>query len=334
MKPTQLPSGSWRIQIQRDGRRYNFTAKDKETAIQNAEAFLKVRSDVTYTLLGDAIDKYIDLKRNVLSPSTIRGYESIRKSCLPELMQMPLRDLNSMVLQQAVNELSANRSPKTVRNIYGLIISTVRMFAPALSVTVRLPQKRRTEYHVPSSDEVALMLSQSLTDDLRTAIMLAAFCGLRRSEIVALESDDIAGDTIHVHRAAVYDSEYNTVIKAPKTYDSDRYVKLPDLVKNQILGKTGRVCPMGLSTLTRQFVSLRKRLGLRCRFHDLRHYYASFQHAINIPDQYIMESGGWRSDYILKSVYLNTLDDVKKENDDLVNSFINDHFVCISCEVV
>ena len=99
MKPTQLPSGSWRIQIQRDGRRYNFTAKDKETAIQNAEAFLKVRSDVTYTLLGDAIDKYIDLKRNVLSPSTIRGYESIRKSCLPELMQMPLRDLNSMVLQ-------------------------------------------------------------------------------------------------------------------------------------------------------------------------------------------------------------------------------------------
>ena len=326
MKPTQLPSGSWRIQIQRDGRRYNFTAKDKETAIQNAEAFLKVRSDVTYTLLGDAIDKYIDLKRNVLSPSTIRGYESIRKSCLPELMQMPLRDLNSMILQQAVNELSANHSPKTVRNIYGLIISTVRMFAPALSVTVRLPQKRRAEYHVPSSDEVALMLSQSLTDDLRTAIMLAAFCGLRRSEIIALESDDITGDTIHVHRAAVHDSEYNVVIKSPKTYESDRYVRMPDLVREQITGKTGRIVPIGLSTLTRQFVTLRKSLGLRCRFHDLRHYYASFQHAIGIPDQYIMQSGGWRSDSILKSVYRNTLDDVKKENDDQINSFISDRF--------
>ena len=326
MKLQKLPSGSYRIQIQRDGKRYSFTAKDKATAIQNAEAFLKVRSDVTYTLLGDAIDEYIDLKRNVLSPSTIRSYEQIRQNHLPELMNTPIRELNSMVLQQAVNELSVDRSPKTVRNIYGLITSTIRMCAPALSVTVRLPQKHRTEYHIPSSDEVALMLSQSLTDDLRTAIMLAAFCGLRRSEIVALESDDIAGDTIHVHRAAVYDSEYNTVIKAPKTYDSDRYVKLPDLVKNQISGKTGRVCPMGLSTLTRQFVSLRKRLGLRCRFHDLRHYYASFQHAIGIRDQYIMESGGWRSDYILKSVYRNTLDDVKKENDDQINSFISDRF--------
>ena len=337
MKPKQLPSGSWRVQVQRDGKRYSFTSKDKDTAIANAQAFLKVQEDITYMKLGDAIDKYIDLKRNVLSPSTIRGYEQIRQNHLPELMDTPIRELNSMVLQQAVNELSVDRSPKTVRNIYGLIISTIRMCAPALSVTVRLPQKHRTEYHIPSSDEVALMLAESLTDDLRTAIMLAAFCGLRRSEIVALESDDIAGDTIHVHRAAVYDSEYNTVIKAPKTYDSDRYIKLPDLVKNQISGKTGRVCPMGLSTLTRQFVSLRKRLGLRCRFHDLRHYYASFQHAINIPDQYIMESGGWRSDSVLKSVYRNTISDIKEENDDLVNSFINDHFSCAfrvhSCEI-
>ena len=326
MKLQKLPSGSYRIQIQRDGKRYSFTAKDKDTAIANAQAFLKVQEDITYMKLGDAIDEYIDLKRNVLSPSTIRGYEQIRQNHLPELMNTPIRELNSIVLQQAVNELSVDRSPKTVRNIYGLITSTIRMCAPALSVTVRLPQKRRAEYHVPSSDEVSLMLSQSLTDDLRTAIMLAAFCGLRRSEIIALESDDITGDTIHVHRAAVHDSEYNVVIKSPKTYESDRYVRMPDLVREQIAGKTGRIVPIGLSTLTRQFVTLRKSLGLRCRFHDLRHYYASFQHAINIPDQYIMESGGWRSDSILKSVYRNTLDDMKKENDDQINSFISDHF--------
>lgn len=323
MKAKQLPSGSWRVQVQKDGKRYSFTSKDKETAKENARTFLKVKADVTAMPLGDAIDSYIELKRNVLSPSTIKGYEQIRQAYLPELMKIPIQDLNSIVMQRAINVISANHSPKTVRNIYGLISSVIKLYAPTLSVTVTLPKRRKVMYNIPTTQEVAQMLVESHTEELKTAIMLAAFCGLRRSEIIALDSDDIIGDTIHVHRAAVYDDMGNTVIKAPKTYQSDRYIVMPDIVKNQVLGKTGKICPIGLSTLTRQFVTLRKRLGLSCRFHDLRHYYASFQHAIGIPDQYIMQSGGWQSDAILKSVYRNTLGDMKKKNDELINSFLN-----------
>lgn len=45
------------------------------------------------------------------------------------------------------------------------------------------------------------------------------------------------------------------------------------------------------------------------RFHDLRHYCASIQHALGIPDAYIMQRGGWQSDAILKDVYRHTMDD-------------------------
>ncbi|MBR0090420.1 MAG: site-specific integrase, partial [Lachnospiraceae bacterium] len=60
--------------------------------------------------------------------------------------------------------------------------------------------------------------------------------------------------------------------------------------------------------------------GMKCRFHDLRHYSASILHAIGVPDQYIMERGGWSDDRVLKAVYRNTLDDqskafTKKAND-------------------
>ena len=102
-------------------------------------------------------------------------------------------------------------------------------------------------------------------------------------------------------------------------------------MKEHLAGKVGKICPIGLSTLTRQFVTLRKRLGLSCRFHDLRHYYASFQHAIGVPDQYIMQSGGWQSDAILKSVYRNTLGDMKRKNDELINSFLNTHISPEKC---
>ena len=245
MKPNKLPSGSWRVQIQIDGERFSFTDRNKSKVIAKAKTFMEVKADATAMPLGDAIDSYIELKRNVLSPSTIKGYEQIRQAYLPELMETPIQDLNSIDMQRAINVISANHSPKTVRNIYGLISSVIKLYVPTLSFAVRLPQKRRVVYNLPTTQEVAQMVAESPTEDLRTAILLAAFCGLRRSEIIALTSDDIAGDTIHVNKAAVYDSEGNTVIKAPKTYQSDRYVTMPDIVKDHLAGKVGKICPLG-----------------------------------------------------------------------------------------
>ena len=48
-------------------------------------------------------------------------------------------------------------------------------------------------------------------------------------------------------------------------------------------------------------------------FHDLRHYCASIQHAMGIPDAYIMQRGGWGSDAVLKNVYRHALSDKEDE---------------------
>lgn len=44
--------------------------------------------------------------------------------------------------------------------------------------------------------------------------------------------------------------------------------------------------------------------------------------ALEIPDQYIQKSGGWKSDAMLKSIYRNTLDDVEEESAELFNSHL------------
>ena len=66
------------------------------------------------------------------------------------------------------------------------------------------------------------------------------------------------------------------------------------------------------------------------RFHDLRHYAASIMHAIGVPDQYILQRGGWSSDNVMKTVYRNAIDietvrQTKK---------INEHFQKITSEIV
>lgn len=63
-------------------------------------------------------------------------------------------------------------------------------------------------------------------------------------------------------------------------------------------------------------------------FHDLRHYATSILPAIGIPDQYIMNYGGWKTDYVMKSVYRNAIDEETQK----MNDKISDHFTELHAE--
>lgn len=311
MKPRKLPSGSWFIQVQSNGVRRSFTAKTKSEVLYAAQKYKLTSKDAPSATLGDLIDNYIAVKGNVLSPSTTARYKQIRRLDFQRLMNTPARELTAGRIQKEINLMAADHSAKSVRNAYGLITAALAMYAPELHFRVSLPQQQRLEYSVPTTEQVYKLIDAA-SPNLKTAIMLAAFCGLRRGEIAALTSKDIDGNLIRVRRAAVYDSERNIVEKNPKTYSSARTVAAPAFVIDYIKGIDGRICPLALNSITRRFVELRDRLDLNCRFHDLRHYYASALHAVGVKDQYIMKFGGWKSDNVLKAVYRDTLDDFEQ----------------------
>jgi integrase len=237
-------------------------------------------------------------------------------------MIVPVRELTSERMQVEINIMAASKSPKTVRNAYGLITAALAMFAPEIHLRVTLPKKKQIEYNVPTTEQIYTMLDHA-SENLTTAIMLAAFCGLRRGEIAALTSDDVSDNVIHVKAAAVRGADGKLTIKAPKTYTSDRYIPIPSFVYDHIKDKRGRVCPIALNSITRRFEELREKLGYTCRFHDLRHYYASSLHAIGVQDEYIMRFGGWKSDAVLKSVYRGTLTDFERDSADKITAYFD-----------
>jgi integrase len=56
-------------------------------------------------------------------------------------------------------------------------------------------------------------------------------------------------------------------------------------------------------------------LGIpRFRFHDLRSYFASYASTLNIPEADIMKMGGWKSDFVFKRIYRESLDESYKES--------------------
>jgi len=327
----KLPSGNWRcmadITINGKRVRKSFTAPSKREAELMAAEFIHEGAQIgADCLVKHALDNYITNRTNTISPSTVRTYRQYQNNYYSSVENFRVSTITSEDLQRFVNSIAADHSPKTVRNIYGLLASSIRATAPNKTITVNLPQKQQYEYHIPTDADVKLLLSEA-DDLLRLAILLTSIGTMRRGEICALEYSDINGRSIHVHRDKVRKPGGGWIIKdMPKTSGSDRYIEYPQQVIDAIGTGNGLIIDISPDAVTSRFQKLKKRLGIKCRFHDLRHYAASIMHAIGVPDQYIMEVGGWSSDAVLKAVYRNVLDDKQREFTDRRNMYFEDNF--------
>ncbi|HIX25731.1 MAG TPA: site-specific integrase [Candidatus Lachnoclostridium avicola] len=334
-KKNQLPSGSYRVQVyshtDANGKRHykSFTAPSKKLARAAANDWLTKHDSKEQTpenlTVYDAVTRYITLKKGVLSPATIKEYIGMQKRYFTGTIgNMKLEDVRSQDIQLWISDLSGRLSSKTVRNVYGLLVPTLAMFAPDLRLRITLPQRERTELYCPSDDDIKTLLHHIQGKELEIAVLLAAFGPLRRSEICALTDKDIEGNKVKITKSLVQDSDGFWVIKNhPKTYGGYREITLPEFVIKRLSGIEGKIIKCTPDQISDRFKRAVIYSGVpHFRFHDLRHYAASIMHAIGVPDQYIMQRGGWSSDNVMKTVYRNVID-LEKEKQ---TKKINDHF--------
>lgn len=336
-KKNQLPSGSYRVQvldyIDADGKRHyrSFTAPSKKLAQLAAAEWKANKGKLTVTpenlTVYDAVSRYMDVKRGVLSPSTMRGYVGMQKQYFQcALGFTALSDVSNKDIQLWISDLAAYLSPKTVRNAYGLLSATLEMFHPDFRLKVTLPQKQKSGLYCPNDEDVKKLLEHVAGTELELAVLLAAFGPLRRGEISALTDQDLSGNFLTIRHSMVKGPDKEWLIKSPKTTDSERTIELPSFVAEKLQDRKGQLVRMNPDYITHRFGRVLKNLDIpHFRFHDLRHYAASIMHAIGVPDQYILQRGGWSSDGVMKSVYQNVIDLESKRQ----NQKINEHFANI-----
>lgn len=326
-KAKKLPSGNWRVQVYVgivDGKKKmeSVTAPTKKEAeyLASQLAYKYKAHNSNDLTLGEAYDKYIENKSNVLSPNTIREYKRSRKHDLQELMPVKLSHLTQESIQKAINEFSLNHSPKSVRNAHGLLSAVLSVYMPELHLHTTLPQKEHYDRQIPTEEEVQKIIETAAGTRYEVPILLAALGSLRRGEVAALQPDDVTDNGVWVKKAIAYDEDYKEVVKAPKSFKGYRFVDLPDYVIQKLRNWDFDITP---NAITKGFARIVKKSGVpHCRFHDLRHFHASVAHALGIPDKYIMERGGWSSSQVLQDVYQHTMRDKKNE----FAEKINDHF--------
>lgn len=281
--------------------------------------------------LSEASKLYIESKENVLSPSTIRGYDNIARNHLKRIMELDINELTQIDIQVAINEEAARINPKSVRNVSGFLSAVLEMFRPDFKYHVTLPQKIKHEIEVPDNDQVTEILQSVKEKDpeMFKAIILAAFGSLRRSEICALTVDDIVDGRVIVDKAMVPNKKHQFVVKpTPKTDKSNRAVKMPPESLPFLVSSDGvRIVSISPASVTSRFKAIAKRVNLEgFTFHGLRHYQASILHAMGVPDLYIMQRGGWSTDATLKRVYQHTISKEQEKAEDKICDYFDDKF--------
>lgn len=329
-KAKKLPSGNFRCQACRtvNGKKIvkSFTAPTKKEA-EYLAAEWQINNNVCKNgtiLLKNAYTVYIESKENILSPSTLKAYESMKNHTFSELMDYDVTKLDQITVQMAVNNLAKNHSPKYVKNAYSLLASVLEMANPNLNLKITLPPKNKTEVYIPDDEMISTVLKYVENTPLEIPVLLAIFGPARRGEICALTSDDMRGNIITINKALAKDKNGVYHLKSPKTYSSHRSIEYPDFVIEKIKGIEGRLTNLTPDAITRRFMKLIKKYNLpHFRFHDLRHYAVSTLHSINIPDKYIMARGGWSTPHTMQTVYNHILQSAKDKNDEKIISHFN-----------
>ena len=306
MKPRRLKSGSWNCRVMLGGQSYSFTHSDKKTAVRLAAEFAdQYRLRIDNPTLLERLRDYVAENAERLSPSTVRSYEGMIRMIAERSPKIGNKRISALTEHDIVEIVRPLRTLKTKRNYVNFIHAST-----GKGVTTKLYGKASKQVHVPTELEVKGLIALFRDTDMEVPIMLGAYGGLRRGEICALTMSDIDGDFVNVSRAVVRDPLGEWVTKEPKTPSSIRRVLLPQFVVERIRER-GHITHLLPNQVSDKFWKKQLRLGISrpyC-FHSLRHFHASYLHALNIPDAYIMARGGWSSPAVMQSVYRHALTD-------------------------
>ena len=326
-----LPSGSWRCEVYVNGERYSFVDKDEDEVVRKAMLckLMKdsnpesVRKSQDLLTIGDAIDHYISDRSNILSPSTIKGYKSMRKYRFQSVMNLPLS--YAVNWQSVVNDEAGAVSAKTVKNAWSLLATVLKDRGVAVP-SIRLPQIIKNEHEFLQPDQIKTFVKAIECHRFEVPYLLGLH-SLRRSEICAVKKSDIKDSRIYVNGARVYDDDGNLVErKENKTVASKRYVpimipRLNDLVADC---DTDYLCPYAPSILTHPLNTVCRQNNLpEIGLHGLRHSFASLCYHLHISEMQCMEFGGWSDIHVMRKIYTHLADADRKNAEDKLRDFFS-----------
>lgn len=304
-------------------------AKDQSELLARQWRMSAEDSEIYGLKVEDALNKFIQDRSKVLSPSTITNY----KRFLPlfnSISKILVDDIKTSDIQPLINEWSISVRTKTIQNRISFLLTALDYAECDKRFRLRYPQNASKTITAPDTEDVKMLLDNA-PEDLKPILYLAAFGALRRGEIAGLRQKDISRDMCSVTVCGDMVLDDNNWVYKP--FPKNAICGTIQLPKNVIESlpysedPDAYVFNMNPNMISHRYDNLRKKLGFDFNFHSLRHYAASFRTDLGIPKKYVEETGRWKSgSAVLDRVYDNTLTSSRKKYTQIANRFIEDTF--------
>lgn len=320
-KARQLPSGAWFCRVRIGDQDISITRDTEKEAVAEAMAIKagikEAAKQPKKKTVSEAIDDYIAVRKNVLSPSTIAGYRRIQKLRFQSMMKKDIYKLTAADWQRAVNleakirsqrNSSKTISAKTLKNSWGLMASVIAE-ATGEEVTVRLPQIVPHQKAWLTAEQIPDFVNLIKGDPIEIPALLA-LSSLRRSELINLRWTDVdlQNNVLKVDGAAVFDEDGVLVRKEEtKNASSRRTVPIIPPLHEALVNAEHR----GEYIVTWHPNSIMCRINRICEknglpkvgLHGLRHSFASLAKHLGMPEDAVMEIGGWSDFNTMRKIY-------------------------------
>ncbi|MBC2721808.1 site-specific integrase [Desulfosporosinus sp.] len=312
------------------------TLKECKAAAKEIERELE---DKNFSNIGNIgviafINDWIETNKTRLSPSTHATYKLYsRVHYAPYFKKMKLREVEEIHIRKFMAKQLGFLSPTTVRKHISVLNKILREALRDKNPVkyVDLPSKAKyTPYPMTDFEFLKVHNAVKGTRD-EMIVLLAAWCGLRRGEIFALKPNDVdwKKKTIRVDENTAINDEYDYVDKGPKSDNGYRDIVVPsylmDLLEayrkswDSIPERLFDLRPDYYSSYFKEYIIDKHKELPPVRFHDLRHYHASWLYAKGIPDKYAAERLG-HDIQTLKATYQHIGADRRQELDDTVRN--------------
>jgi integrase len=319
-----LSTSEWVIYLRIGGENITVTestqrrCEDLARRIKSDYKLGKRKKPVGVTLL-QAINIYIDSRDNVLSPSTIRGYEAIKKSRLQDHMNSRLSDIADW--QAIINAEAASCSPKYIQNIWGLVASVLKYHKQEVP-RITLPQVAAKDKPWLEPEDIPLFL-EAIRGDICEFEILLALHGLRSSEVQAVDKSkvELRKDFINVSGSVVLDKNNKPVHKETnKNKPSKRVV--PILIPRLYELSECDMVKHHPQTVYKHINKACRKIGIEpVGTQGLRRSFASLCYHLRLSERETMDLGGWSDANVMREIYIKLAKRDKEQASEKLKSF-------------
>lgn len=317
---------------------------------QSQNIFLIPKVILVKDFLHDWLKSYAEIN---VRESTFRGYERIiNKQIIPHIGGLDLKKLSSIdidrlyayLLKEGRTDGKGGLSQKTLQYIHRVLNEALSyavkkkiIFINPMTSISNVPKPKKYRGNIYSAEEILHLLQITKNTIYELPIALAAICGLRRGECLAIKEDDIdfENKTILINKQLI-DLDDKVVLTPPKSEESTRLISAPnevfeiiyrhiqknhknkELLENEyddqkwiICHNNGRIIKP--KYFSKNFTNMIKSKNLKpIRFHDLRHSCASLMLTSGVAMKTASQILGHSSISITADLYTHVTQDNKR----------------------